>query len=195
MGPAMMSPVSDAAYASFNTLSNSGRLEYRDGIKTEKADGTETIPTYSNKDEFSFGRADFREYWFIGINLENYQAQAIGGVHWRKRIALGYFPVLTLSGQHLLHGLQLDLKLPVDLGILSAQIYQENIPSILMNAALGEAGPVLQHRVAGVSLGIPLNLRYFRIWIVPNYRQSLDHDLFRYGANLVVSVNEGGVRN
>jgi hypothetical protein len=184
-----MSPVYAAGHVSVNLLSNNGSDGYEDGRKVERGDGREVVPTYSNDDTYSYGTVIFGDYEYIGFSMVNFQLQAVGGLHWDRRIALGYFPVLTLTGQHLLHGLQLDIRLPAALGVASAQVYQENLPSILPNPAFGEAGPVLQHRVAGVSLNIPWTFGKYRAWLVPNYRRSLDLRHYRYGANLAFSAD------
>ena len=107
---AMMSPSSGAGHVSMNLLSNYGRSEYKDGKRSSGVDGSETVPSYFNLDEYSVGSASFGEYGYFGISMVNFQLQAVGGAHWKKRIALGYFPVLTLTGRHVLHGLQLDYQ-------------------------------------------------------------------------------------
>lgn len=188
---AMMSPASGAGHVSMNILSNYGRTEFDEGEKARRSDEWEAAPSYSNVDGYSAGSATFGEYGYFGFSMVNFQLQAVGGAHWKKRIALGYFPVLTLTGRHLLHGLQLDVKIPAGLGVLSAQAYQENIPSIRSNPLFGEQALVLLHRVAGVSVSIPLVFRKYRVWIIPNYRRSLDYRFHRFGANLALSRDFG----
>jgi hypothetical protein len=55
----------------------------------------------------------------------------------------------------------------------------------------GDPESVLLHRVAGVSVNIPLVFRKYRVWFIPNYRQSLDYRFHRFGANLALSRDFG----
>lgn len=174
-----------------NLLSNYGTSSYVDTVEVERSDGTPMHPTYENADMMVQGAIFTGDFAFLAVHLVNFQLQGYAGLRWRRIAALGYFPTLTLSGKHLLHGLQLDLN-GFGWAFLSASLYEENFPSILTNPAFGEAGPVKTHAVGALFLNIPWRLKNVSIWVRPNYRRSLDRaSLERYGLSLSLSVSGG----
>lgn len=189
LAPGLSSREGGSSMASFNLLSNYGRLELHGQEQVERSDGRLVTPDYFNQDFLSIGSLKFHPYAFYSVALVNFQLQAGGGLHWRRRVALAYFPTLTLTGRHWLHGLQLETRLPLD-ATVSLSAYEENLPSILMNPALGEPGPVKLHRVAAFVLNLPFTFGGFRVWVRPDYRQSLDYDLRRFGVDIGLSAGD-----
>jgi hypothetical protein len=177
-----------STFASFNLLSNYGRLNLPGEEEVERGDGKLVMPEYSNQDFFSQGALKFNRYFFFSFAMVNFQLQASGGLHWNRRVALAYFPTLTLTGRHWLHGLHIETRLPFA-ATVSLSAYEENLPSILLNAALAEPGPVKQHRVSAIAGNFPFTFGKYRVWLGPNYRQSLDYDLRRFGVNIGLSFD------
>lgn len=182
----LSAPSGKSGFANVSMLANYGELYYEDGQEVARDDGKLLVPEYYNLDFLSAGKSRFQTYSFYSLAMVNFQLQASGGFHWRKRAALAYFPTVTLSGKNWLHGLQMEVRLPMA-STASLSLYEENLPSILPTVGLYEAGPVKLHRVAAFSLNVPFVFSQYRVWVQPVYRQSLDFDLGRYGLVLTLS--------